>query len=80
MKELNRDIRLLFLAALFGAVSGCSLYDRGANDDSFIVIMLPDTQNAVDFTRQTAEGFALDSSDIFIEQMEYIAGRVYRLL
>lgn len=37
--------------------------------------MLPDTQNAIDFTRQTAEGFAIDSSDIFVEQMQYIAGR-----
>lgn len=37
--------------------------------------MIPDTQNAVDFTRQKAEGFAIDSSEIFIKQMQHIASR-----
>ena len=37
--------------------------------------MIPDTQNAVDFTRQKAEGFAIDSREIFIRQMEHIASR-----
>lgn len=35
--------------------------------------MLPDTQNAVNFQRQKAQGFAIDSSEIFIDQMRYIA-------
>ena len=37
--------------------------------------MVPDTQNAVDFTHQRSQGFSIDASDIFIEQMEHIASR-----
>jgi len=37
--------------------------------------MLPDTQNAVDFTQQTAAGYPIDSSEIYFEQMRYIAAR-----
>jgi hypothetical protein len=37
--------------------------------------MLPDTQNALDFTQQRAAGFAIDGSEIYLEQMSYIAGR-----
>ena len=37
--------------------------------------MLPDTQNYVDYSHQTVEGFALDSSELYIEQMEDIANR-----
>ncbi|MDG2087498.1 MAG: hypothetical protein P8J68_02000 [Arenicellaceae bacterium] len=74
MKTLNRDIRFIFLAVLCGVASACS-FNSGRRNDDFTVIMLPDTQNAIDFRRQTAEGFAIDSSDIFIEQMQYIAGR-----
>ena len=74
LKRPNRVIRFLFLAVLCGVASGCSLDSIGSND-AFTIIMLPDTQNAIDFRRQMAEGFAINSSDIFIEQMEYIAGR-----
>ena len=42
---------------------------------SFRVAMIPDTQNYVDYTHQTAAGFALDASDQFIAQMEWIAAR-----
>lgn len=41
----------------------------------FTIIVIPDTQNAVDYKRQEAEGFALDSSAVFIEQMREIASR-----
>ena len=74
MKEPAQVIRIFLFAILCGAASGCS-FDSPGSDDAFTVIMLPDTQNAIDFTRQTAEGFVIDSSDIFIEQMQHIAGR-----
>jgi hypothetical protein len=37
--------------------------------------MVPDTQNALDATQQKAAGYAIDSSNIFLEQMRYIANR-----
>ena len=41
----------------------------------FTIAMIPDTQNYVDYSHQTAEGFALDASDLFIAQMDWIAQR-----
>ncbi len=41
----------------------------------FTVVMLPDTQNYVDFTKQKASGFALDGSEIYLEHMRHIASK-----
>ena len=41
-------------------------------DHQFTIAVIPDTQNMVDFTHQRAEGFAIDSADLFIEHMEYL--------
>jgi hypothetical protein len=46
-----------------------------ATDTGFAIVVVPDTQNAIDYTHQKSAGFALDSADIFIEQMRDIAGR-----
>jgi hypothetical protein len=46
-----------------------------AQEPSFSLIVIPDTQNAIDFTHQRAEGFAIDSVEIFLEQMQEIANR-----
>ena len=40
---------------------------------SFAIAVIPDTQNAIDYAHQTAEGFALDASELFMGQMEFIA-------
>jgi len=55
--------------------AGSTAFGQTADEDQFTLVVIPDTQNAIDFTRQTAEGFAIDSSDIFIEQMRHIASR-----
>ena len=72
---MNRQ-RLVGVALLLlcGAIAGCSQDEPDASS-AFTVIMLPDTQNAVDFTQQRAAGFAIDSSEIYLEQMRYIASR-----
>lgn len=76
--QVNRQ-RVIVLACMLlsGAVVGCS-QEEPIGSDAFTIIMLPDTQNAVDFTQQRAAGFAIDSSDIYLEQMSYIAGRGVR--
>ena len=66
-------MRVLLLAFLCCTAFGCSSDNSVASDEAFTIIMIPDTQNAIDFTHQKAEGFAIDSSDIFIEQMQHIA-------
>lgn len=38
--------------------------------------MIPDTQNYLDYTHQTAERFPFDASALFLEQMRYIAANV----
>lgn len=72
---MNRH-RAIVLAwmLLSGAVVGCTANEPNGTNE-FTIIMLPDTQNALDFTQQRAEGFAIDSSEIYLQQMRYIAGR-----
>ncbi len=44
----------------------------------FTIVMLPDTQNYVDFARQKSAGFALDSRELYLRQMEHIASKGVR--
>ncbi|MFV0477470.1 MAG: metallophosphoesterase [Parahaliea sp.] len=44
-----------------------------ADDDTFTIAVIPDTQNYLDYTHQVAEGFPFDANVMFIEQMQYIA-------
>lgn len=72
---MNRKrVILLTLMLLCSAVVGCS-QDESSASDAFTIIVLPDTQNAVDFEKQKAAGYAIDSADIYLEQMHYIADR-----
>jgi hypothetical protein len=58
---------LLLLAALLPAGLGLA--------EPFTVVVLPDTQNYVDFTKQTSAGFALDGSEVYLTQMRHIASK-----
>ena len=44
-----------------------------AVDTEFTIAVLPDTQNYLDYTHQTAEGFPFDANEMFMEQMQYVA-------
>ena len=68
-------MRVLALALLCGIAFGCSYDNSVTSDGAFTIVMIPDTQNEIDFSRQKAEGFAIDSSEIFIQQMQHIANR-----
>ena len=62
----------LLLSVLF--LTSCQPSDHSAGKaPSFTLAVIPDTQNAVDYTHQKSAGFALDSSELFIQQMRYIA-------
>ncbi len=64
---------LVGLFCLFALLS-CSAPEQQAPDlKRFTVAAIPDTQNYLDYTHQTAEGFALDAADQFMAQMDYIA-------
>lgn len=54
-------------------ITACA--EPAADDAGFTVVVLPDTQNYVDYTLQKSAGFALDSSELFIAQMQHIAGK-----
>ena len=69
------SIVVLLSALLAGCQPGGSSGSTPNGQEPFTVVLLPDTQNAVDYTRQTAAGFAIDSSELFLQQMRYIAGR-----
>ena len=67
---------LAVAAVLFiGWNSACHTPGRSTSDHSFALAMIPDTQNYVDYTHQRDEGFALDASELFVEQMAWIAAR-----
>mgnify|MGYP001561793781 CR=1 FL=1 len=64
----------LALAVLLGACSnGPSEPDVAGG--TFTLAVIPDTQNYLDYKHQSAEGFALDGSDLFIAQMRDVAAR-----
>lgn len=42
----------------------------------FTIAVIPDTQNYIDYTHQTAEGFPFDANRMFLDQMQYIADHV----
>jgi len=64
-------------AALALTLAGAPVAAReAAPDESFTIAVIPDTQNYMDYTHQTAEGFPFDASEQFLEQMRYIAANV----
>ena len=71
----SRAMRERALAVLLLAALGCSKNEPATVEAPFTLIMVPDTQGMVDFTRQKATGFAIDGSELFLEEMEYIASR-----
>lgn len=42
-------------------------------DTSFTLAVIPDTQNYIDYRRQSDSGFAIDAADLFLEQMRFVA-------
>lgn len=47
-----------------------------AQDRAFTIAAIPDTQNYIDYTHQTAEGFKFDANKMFLDQMAYIAANL----
>ncbi len=45
-------------------------------DQQFTIAVIPDTQNYLDYTHQTAAGFAFDANEMFIAQMQHIANNL----
>lgn len=74
MQTNRQRVFVVAWIVLSGAVTGCSQSEPGGSD-AFTIIMLPDTQNAVDFTQQRSAGYAIDSSEIYLDQMRYVSGR-----
>lgn len=71
LHKINHLIPVFLYCSLFACSSDFSV----ESDESFTIVMIPDTQNSVDYTRQKSEGFAIDSGDIFIQQMSDIASK-----
>ena len=68
-----RNLRTLFTLALL--VLLCGAQQARAQSRSFTIAMIPDTQNYVDYTLQTSEGFAIDSVGLFMAQMQHVASK-----
>ena len=64
--------RALLLCAALLSQAAC-VGDGRVEDYSFTLAVIPDTQNYIDFRHQAAEGFELDGSAMFIQQMRYVA-------
>jgi len=62
---------------LAGLSAACGSRTGEATDPStsFTLAVIPDTQNYLDYRHQSAEGFAIDGSELFIAQMKDIAAR-----
>jgi ABC-type sugar transport system substrate-binding protein len=62
MHSMKRFTTLLAATALAFAATA------SAKDLSFTIAAIPDTQNYIDYTHQTAEGFKFDADKMFLEQ------------
>jgi hypothetical protein len=68
---LQQTWRILLVGSVaLGATSAL------AQDESFTIAVIPDTQNYLDYTHQVEEGFPFDASAMFLTQMQYIADNV----
>ena len=63
---------LPILSAVLLLLAACQAHNKPDNA-SFTLAVIPDTQNYIDFRHQKEEGFELDSNELFIQQMQYIA-------
>ncbi|MCK9541393.1 MAG: metallophosphoesterase [Novosphingobium sp.] len=74
MRRVLKSIRRAILASAIA----CALASGPAvaNDKSFTIAVIPDTQGYTDYTHQKAEGFPFDAGDMFLQQMRYIASNV----
>jgi hypothetical protein len=61
----------LALAPALATVPASARAER--DDGAFTVAVIPDTQNYVDYSHQTEDGFPFDAREIFYDQMDYIA-------
>lgn len=69
-----RELSLNFLLVLL--LVGCASGEKNNEpqvSQSFTIAVIPDTQNYLDYRHQGANGFAVDSSELFIQQMQWIA-------
>ncbi len=75
-------MRSLFAATIVAILlAGCASVapdpaPEAALDRDFTIAVIPDTQNYIDYTHQTAAGFPFDASELFLQQMQFIADNV----
>jgi hypothetical protein len=62
--------------ATTGAVAAPAPSPGLANDSSFTIAVIPDTQNYLDYTHQTEAGFAFDARTMFLDQLRYVAANL----
>ena len=63
----------LFAACATAPVAAPAGPAESVPDTAFTIAVLPDTQNYIDYTHQKAEGFPFEASEMFLEQMQYVA-------
>lgn len=77
MASFMHFTRRAVMACALSAYALCaSAMPALAADDSFTIAVIPDTQNYMDYTHQTAESFPFDANEQFFAQMAYIAANV----
>lgn len=66
-----------FRPTLLAAVCACAAFATAAHaqSGSFSIVVVPDTQNMIDYKHQRAEGFPIDAGDLFLGQMRWIASQ-----
>ncbi len=63
----------LALLAASGAAAAKPAAARPPAEAHFTIAVLPDTQNYIDYTHQTAAGFPFDASKMFLDQLQFVA-------
>ena len=66
---------LLMIIVTLWSLAACTAPPSVTSIDQtkpFTIAVIPDTQNSVDYRHQRAAGFAIDSSELLLQQMHYI--------
>jgi len=72
--DISCLLRRLAVAAVLPVLAGCgALPSAPTAERDFILAVIPDTQNMVDYRHQKAAGFKFDANDLFIGEMRYLA-------
>ena len=68
--------RMSLTALALAGIAPAFAADATKPGTTFTLAAIPDTQNYLDYSHQTAEGFPFDANELFYAQLRYVASNL----